>query len=304
MKQSCLAARSTSSVKHTGKPTSLEQMMIAIKNSIAVSTNDGVTSYLERSSLTGSDEKEFAFRDKLSQASRSNYVDRFDDIVFKAEFIRAFRRLISRLDLAGTERILEMGAGHGWASVLVKQDFPNCFVVASDLVPTALHFCANYEQILNVCVDEKWAFSCRDIPFENNTFDRVFTMAAFHHFGREHDFSETLNEMIRILKPDGKIVLLYEPSAPRFLYSVMYRIVNSRRARDDVDEDILVISDIENHCKKLGCDITIEYYPDHRDRSGISSKIYYYAISKLRILLKFTVCCVNITIKKRVPGIG
>jgi len=61
-----------------------------------------------------------------------------------------------------------MGAGQGWASVILKNKYPNSYVVATDLVPGALNFCRNYEKLLNSYIDEKWAFNCRDIPFEDN----------------------------------------------------------------------------------------------------------------------------------------
>jgi SAM-dependent methyltransferase len=51
------------------------------------------------------------------------------------------------------------------------------------------------------------------IPFEDEQFDRIFTFAAFHRFGENGDFSGALAEMVRVLKPGGKILLLYEPLA-------------------------------------------------------------------------------------------
>ena len=274
--------------------------MIATKKGVAVSTYEDVSCFLKESDLSISDQKEFVFRKKLSEG-RTKYsgADLFDDVVFKSEFIRAFRRLIPRLELTGTERVLEMGAGHGWASVLVKRSFPECYVVASDLVPAALHFCVKYEQILDLSINEKWAFNCRDIPFADNTFDRIFTMAAFHHFGDKHDFSGALDEMVRILKPNGKITLLYEPSAPTFLYGLMNRIVNSRRIEDDVDEDILVVFDLKGYSEKANCGFKVQYDPEFRDRAGLKSQIYYYSLSKMKPLLKASVCRVNITIEKR-----
>jgi SAM-dependent methyltransferase len=274
--------------------------VIATKPGIQVLFNGGVSHFLSDSIHSSSDQKEFAFRQRHRERNRGYCgVDLFDDIIFKTEFIRAFRKLIPRLELTGTERVLEMGAGHGWASVLLKRAFPDCYVVASDLVPAALQFCVNYEQILGLSIDEKWAFNCRESPFNGNSFDRIFTMAAFHHFGVKNDFSGALDEMLRILKPNGKIVLLYEPCAPKYLYKIMYQIVNTRRLEEGVDEDILVISRLREYSEKYNCSLSVEYYPAFQDRSGLKAQLYYYVLAKATPLLKAAVCCANITIEKR-----
>jgi ubiquinone/menaquinone biosynthesis C-methylase UbiE len=279
--------------------------VIKVRPDVKISSTGGISCYLDNAVLSSSDLKEFSFRAKLSEQYSTNHgTNVFDDVIYKTEFIRAFRRLIPRLKLTGTEKVLEMGAGHGWASVLLKRHFPACYIVASDLVSEALQFCIHYEQILGLSIDEKWAFHCRAIPFEDNTFDRIFTMAAFHHFGQNNDFTGALEEMIRILKPNGKIALLYEPSAPRFLYPLINKIVNSRRSEENVEEDVLVISDLRKYSEKAGCKCNIEYYPDFRDRSGLKSQLYYFFLSKVAPLVGFTpllklaVCCVNITIEK------
>jgi len=273
--------------------------VIVTKPGIQVFSNDGVSCYLKDSVHSSNDLKEFASHQRKGEQHSAYYgVDLFDDVIWKTDFIRAFQKLIPRLELTGTERVLEMGAGHGWASVLLKRAFPDCYVVASDLVPGVLQFCVNYEQIMGLSIDEKWAFNCRGIPFDDNTFDRIFTMASFHHFGVNHDFSGALDEMVRILKPNGKIALLYEPSAPKFLYKLMYKIVNTRRQEEDIGEDVLVNSELRKYSEKANCKFKLEYYPEFQDRSSLRSQLYYYLLSKTPQLLRAAVCCVNITIEK------
>lgn len=43
--------------------------------------------------------------------------------------------------------------------------------------------------------------------FQNETFDFILMIASFHHLDNEKDRLNTLNEMKRILKPDGQILL-------------------------------------------------------------------------------------------------
>jgi SAM-dependent methyltransferase len=189
-----------------------------------------------------------------------------------------------------------MGAGQGWASVLVKQAYPTCYVVASDLVPISVAGSKYFEQQLQAPLDEKWGFNSRDIPFENEQFDRIFTMAAFHHFSDRGDFGKALEEMLRILKPGGQIKLLYEPSAPRYLYGLEMMRVNRRT--DDVDEDVLVIKNIKSLESKLSCKVSYQYFPYAHHRDSLVSTIYYFGLSKVKFLAPFLPCTTNVTIRK------
>lgn len=273
--------------------------MIPIRNNIQLQKNQEVFCAFNDQLLSQSDKKEFlAYQKTDQQRSDNKGIEVFDDIVFKSNFIKIFQQLIPRLELCGTEKILEMGAGQGWASVILKNRYPNSYVVASDLVPVALHFCENYEKLLNTYIDEKWAFNCRDIPFEDNQFDIIFAMAAFHHFGENNDYSKAINEMIRILKPHGKIMLLYEPSSPKYLYNLALKRVNARKEIDGVDEDVLIVSKIAEYVKTINCSFRSEFFPEFSYREGINSTIYYYVLSKLGILSKFLVSTVNIVIEK------
>ena len=249
--------------------------------------------------LSESDKKEFVAYKKTDEERSENVgIELFDDLIFKSNFLKTFKELIPRLELRGTEKILEMGAGQGWASAILKSKYPNSYVVASDLVPVALHFCTHYEKFLNAYIDEKWAFNCRDIPFKDNEFDRIFTMAAFHHFGENNDYSKVINEMVRVLKPQGKIVLLYEPSSPKYLYSLAFKRVNARQDLDGVDEDVLILSKIEEHVKAINCRFQAESFPEYKYREGIAATIYYYVLSKLGIFNQFFLNTVNIVIEK------
>ncbi len=274
--------------------------MIPLRKNIQYHQNQEVFCAFNEQSLSESDRKEFiAYQKTDQQRSDNKGIEVFDDIVFKSNFIKTFQQLIPGLALSGNEKILEMGAGQGWASVILKNKYPNSYVVASDLVPVALNFCTNYEKLLNSYIDEKWAFNCRDIPFEDNQFDLIFTMAAFHHFGENNDYSKTLKEMVRVLKPQGKIMLLYEPSSPKYLYNLAYKRVNQRRDLDGVDEDVLIPSKIQESVERINCNFRAELFPEFSYREGFKSTIYYYVLSKLGRLSRLLVSTVNIVIEKK-----
>jgi len=52
-----------------------------------------------------------------------------------------------------------------------------------------------------------------NIPLPDEYFDKVVASASFHHFS---DQDKALEEMKRVLKPDGKIIILeIDPNTPR-----------------------------------------------------------------------------------------
>ena len=182
-------------------------------------------------------------------------------------------------------------------SVLVKDDCPAAYVVMSDMVPECVAHCADYERLLEQRVDEKWAFSARDLPFADAQFDRIFTFAAFHHFGDHGDYSRALAEIGRVLKPGGRLVLMYEPATPRLLYRLALRRVNRKRAEEGVDEDVLVAAHLRQVGERLGFSLRAAPFAFYRYRDSVFVAGYYYLLAKLR-LGRFATCTTNIVLEK------
>lgn len=254
--------------------------------------------------LSGSDEKELHFWSTNPKEGPQG--DLFDNIIYKSSFIRVFDKLIPCLRLSGKETILEMGGGHCWSSVLLKRKYPDCYVVASDLSPDALRFSSKYEDLLQSAVDEKWAFNCRNIPFEEEQFDLVFTFAAFHHFSEGNDYGPAIRETVRMLKPGGRAVLLYEPSSPQWLYKPAFRRANRKRVlcSGEVDEDLFMIPKVKEICERLGCRFEARYFTSFAEREGIIETVYYYALTHLKPLRKALPCTVNIVIEKPMGSVS
>ncbi len=269
--------------------------MLSTLQDIQVEEIEGIFYYLNDKILSKSDWKELIAHQTFEDyRTEKNQDDTFDAIVFRSPTIQSFQKLIPNLDISGHETILEMGGGFCWASALLKREYPQAYVVGSDLIHSNLKFTVKFEKILHTHLNEKWVFNSRYIPFVDGQFDRIFTFAAFHHFGENNDFSQTLQEMIRILKPQGKIILLFEPSSPRYLYQWAFNRVNKNPY---ADEDILILSHLQKYVHSLNCHFSAQFYPDYHHR-GIAETIYYYTLNKLGILQKLLPCTVNIVIQK------
>lgn len=271
--------------------------MLKVMDHIRADRCHGISRVANDHAPNESDEKEFVFwkTDELE----APHGELFDNILDKAIFINVFKRLMSRLELSGDETVLEMGGGQCWASAMIKREHPDCYVAASDLSPDAVRSAAKYESFLKVSIDEKWAFNCRQIPFADEQFDRVFTFAAFHHFGEEGDFDDALREMVRVVRPGGRVLLIYEPSSPEWTYKpALARARRNRVAYNDVDEDLLVPSRLRRECERLNCRFDVEYFASYAERTGVVEMVYYYALSKMKFLRKALPCSINVAIEK------
>jgi SAM-dependent methyltransferase len=273
--------------------------MVSVRATITTEMSDGVRVYLPPTALNDSDAKEFVANDHFehSVAAKADGRMLFDDIAFKSDFIRTFNEVKHTIDVRPGHAVLELGASHGWASVIVKDDCPEAHVVTSDVVPDCVKHCKRYEGVLGREVDEKWAFSVRDIPFADGQFDRIFTFASFHHFGDHGDYTGSMAEIARILKPGGKLVLLYEPTSPAVLYSMAFNRANRNRAHEGVDEDVLVVDKLQAIAGRLGLTMQVTPFPIYLYRPSAASTVYYYALAKLR-LSRFLVCTANLVFEK------
>lgn len=273
--------------------------MVPLRAGITPEIDGDLRVFLPAAAITSSDAKEFdanaRFEQSLTHRRRPRAL--LDQLLAKANFIRTFEAVKHLLDIREHHAVLEVGASHGWASVLVKDDCPAAYVVASDMVPGCMAHCRDYEQLLGRRVDEKWAFSVRDIPFADAQFDRVFAFAAFHHFGDRGDFSQTLAELLRVLKPGGRLVLLYEPTTPSCLYRLAYRRVNRKRAAEGVDEDVLLAGHLAPLARQYG--VTLRWLPfaSYQYRDSLVTSAYYFALTRLGLASVLT-CTANIVLEK------
>jgi SAM-dependent methyltransferase len=120
-----------------------------------------------------------------------------------------FENLIHSLDLAGNERVLELGAGRCWASALLARK--GCQVVALDVVRVETaggletgrvylgHGTPYFERVLA---------SMEKVPFRQGTFDVVLSVASIHHTAF---LDRVVGECARVLRLGGKLALTSEP---------------------------------------------------------------------------------------------
>jgi len=120
-----------------------------------------------------------------------------------AEASGRFYSTLDSLHLTGKEKILEIGACFSYASFKFAKK--GCSVVALDI--------SNYLKASSLFIKDAYfdrIFSdMHNIPFMDNAFDIVFGAAVVHH---SKNPEAVFNEIHRILKNGGKLILINEPS--------------------------------------------------------------------------------------------
>ena len=110
---------------------------------------------------------------------------------------------LSELDLEGGPGFLEVGCGTGWAVRQAAKRIPSGFACGIDISPLMIEKAAS--QLDNSENVEFQVASSESLPFGNETFQSILCSNSFHHYENP---VRALREIKRVLKPDGRFVLL------------------------------------------------------------------------------------------------
>jgi SAM-dependent methyltransferase len=130
---------------------------------------------------------------------------------------RPFGRLFPYDDYRGAQ-VLEVGCGMG--AMTMNWARSGARMTAVDLTPTAVEQTRRRLEIFGLQADVRRADG-RDLPFEDGTFDYVYSWGVLHH---SPDLDRSIAELMRVLKSGGGFgVMLYHRHS--FLYGYMVRFL-------------------------------------------------------------------------------
>ena len=143
------------------------------------------------------------------------------------------QRLIAQAQIAAGQRVLDLGAGTGTLTVMIKQTCPGADVVGLDGDPRVLTVARAKAAAAGVAIrfDQGLATA---LPYDDSTFDRILSSLVLHHLTTEEK-QRALREAWRVLRPGGELhVLDFGPpqNALAWLISQVFRRLE--RAADNI----------------------------------------------------------------------
>ena len=137
------------------------------------------------------------------------------------EIERHVQRVIRHLSPAAADQILELGCGRGFITRRIQH-----------YSPSTLGIDVNPEAIRHGVTSGLRVMDAANLSFEDASFDKVY---SFHTIEHLPDVERALGEIARVLRPNGRVLIVYPAEPIRGLFAVpsavrMFR--NPLRARD------------------------------------------------------------------------
>jgi ubiquinone/menaquinone biosynthesis C-methylase UbiE len=136
--------------------------------------------------------------------------------ISKWSYVSSVRKQIfDALNLRGDEKVLDVGCGSGTLLNAAAKQLTTGKALGIDI--WAPHTGGgNYNLLIKNAkaegVADKIEFKQADVrklPFEDSSFDVIVSSGALHHIGQERsEHEQAISEMVRVLKPGGKIALM------------------------------------------------------------------------------------------------
>ncbi len=133
--------------------------------------------------------------------------------------------MIELAKLQSGHTILDIGCGLGGLIERIDAQFREVHLTGINIDPQQLDICQRIRSRSQNIIRWSEADAC-DLPFESETFDRVFSVEAMFHFASRRRF---LEQARRVLKPGGRLVLtdillvdsVQTQSTPRFMIEAL-----------------------------------------------------------------------------------
>jgi phosphatidylethanolamine/phosphatidyl-N-methylethanolamine N-methyltransferase len=145
---------------------------------------------------------------------------RFYDLIFNKLFHESRQAAVQHLEIEPGAKILEVGVGTGLSLPLYPR---HCFITGIDLCDSMLKHGLHKVRRHGLTHVQLLRMDATSLEFEDNSFDAV---VAAYVISTVPDPRKVLQEMIRVCKENGRIVLLNHFSNGNKLISMVERMIS------------------------------------------------------------------------------
>jgi ubiquinone/menaquinone biosynthesis C-methylase UbiE len=179
-------------------------------------------------------------RKYLPAAGHDWFLPLYDPFVKLLGGDRARKTLLEQAALRPGHRVLDIGCGTGSLVVWIKRLHPDVDIIGLDPDPKALTRARRKAEKAVVSIQFDQGFS-DDLPYQEATFDRVFSSFMFHHLEKDEK-AKTLREVRRVLKRGGSFHMVDFGGRESDGKGILAHWIHSRhRLKDNSDERILTL---------------------------------------------------------------
>lgn len=143
------------------------------------------------------------------------------------------------------ETLLDAGCGTAPMVSLLSEEYPKARFTGLDLTPEMINR-AKRKDLKNA---EFVVGDCESMPFEDSSFDIVINSQSFHHYPNPQAF---FNEVARVLKPDGMLVLRDNTGAKPIMWIVNHIELPLANLIGHGDVKAHTIEEVREYCKTAG----------------------------------------------------
>jgi ubiquinone/menaquinone biosynthesis C-methylase UbiE len=141
-------------------------------------------------------------------------------------------RIDAESKLLRGKHLLEIGCGMGFESLeFLKRGVR---VTATDLTPNAVAIAKRHFELEGVQAEDVRTANALDLPFEDGTFDAVWSNGVLHASG---DTPRAIREVHRVLKPGGRAIISHFYRKPSWM-DVLYRLGREPIEAPDADPPV------------------------------------------------------------------
>ena len=172
------------------------------------------------------------------------------------------------------KEILDVGSGIGGTSIYFAKTYPNSNFIGIDLVEEQIEIAKNYAK--NQKNLHFFVKNCINTNFNNDKFHGIFAIESMVFLDNKSDF---ISEMSRIIKPNGRLVVIDCFLKDVKLNNVMKQIYNLYIETHAVS-NIITVKEFEKILSDRGfdsirvLDITRQTYPDNRRQFIIGAPFF------------------------------